>query len=141
MAGTAGRSGGRNAKRSSNAIGDGTPISPRALSPRATALFSWLVDKLDADDPKSNWHRIDGALLASLAEVMESQERIASMIADDPSDLALYRLRNQFAQQVVRMSALVGLSPFDRARQPAIEPEQESDDPLASIMERMARGQ
>lgn len=140
MAGIPGRSGGRNRKTTSDTSGDGMPQSPRVLSPRAGALFSWLCDKLACDNEKSTWCRIDGALLASLAEVLESQEKIASMIADDPADLALHRLRNQLSQQIVRMSGLIGLSPFDRARQPQPEPEADAGDVLQSIMERMARG-
>jgi len=140
MPGTSGRSGGRNAKRALDAVSDGTPLSPRVLSPRSQALFSWLLDKLRADDPNSGWHRVDGALLASLSEILESQERIASMLADCPGDLALHRLRNQLAQQVVRMSALIGLSPFDRARQPTMQADQGAVNPLDSIMERMAKG-
>lgn len=141
MAGTSGRSGGRNRKPSPNSVGDGPPVSPRALSPRAQGLFSWLVDKLKADDPTTGWARIDGVTLATLAEVLESQEKIASLIADDPADLALLRLRNQFAAQVVRLSALVGMTPIDRCRQPAVDVEPMQDDPiLASIFKRMKNG-
>lgn len=138
MGGVAGRSGGRNRKASSNAIGDGSPVAPRNLSPRATALFGWILDKIGADDPGSPWHRIDGCVLASLAETLESQERISSMLADNPGDLQLHRLRNNLTTQISRLSALVGMTPVDRQRQPQAEPEADDEDVLVSIMTRMA---
>lgn len=141
MVGTPGRSGGKNAKTSPVATSDGNPQSPRILSPRAQVLFVWLCERLDVGDPIKGWRRADGALLASLAEIMESQEHIASRIADDPASLGLHRLRNNLTQQVSRLSATIGLCPFDRSRQPAVDVEQTQDDPiLASIFNRMANG-
>ena len=121
MAGSLGRSGGRNRKATCNATSDGMPISPRALAPRAQALFGWVVDKLSADDPKSGFARVDGAVIATLAEILQSQEQVSSMLADNPADLQLHRLRNNLASQIVRLSAVLGLSPFDRSRQPTVE--------------------
>jgi len=139
MPGTPNRSGGRNRKASSNAIGDGIPLSPRALSPRASALYGWILDKLKADDPASGWRRIDGCLLASFAELLESQEAIASQLSDDPSNLGLMRLRLQYVAQISRMSAVIGMSPIDRERLPQAA-EATVENPLTSIMERMRRG-
>ena len=139
MAGTKGRSGGRN-KKTTIQSGDGVPVSPRALSPRATALFSWLLDKLNADDPGSPWSRIDGTVIASLAELMESQERVASLLADSPGDLGLLRIRIQMAGQISRMSAIVGLTPIDRKRQPQAMPPEDKENKFEAIMRRMAAG-
>jgi len=118
MAGTSGRSGGHNRKLKTVAPGDGVPTSPRVLAPRAAALFDWLVDKLGADGPDSAWARVDGVTLAALAELLEQQEKIGSMLADDGSNMGLMRLRLQYAAQVARMSAIIGLSPIDRERLP-----------------------
>ena len=139
MSGTAGRSGGRN-KNTLIPQGDGVPTSPRALSPRATALFAWLVDKLKADDPTSTWSRVDGVLIASLSELMETQERVASQLADSPDDLGLMRVRVQVAAQIARMSATIGLTPIDRARLPQAIPADDKTDAFESIMHRMAQG-
>lgn len=139
MAGTAGRSGGRN-KNTLIPAGDGSPLSPRALSPRAAALFSWLVDKLKADDPDSTWSRVDGVLIASLSELMETQERVASQLADSPGDLGLMRVRVQVAAQIARMSATIGLTPIDRARLPQAIPASKETNAFDAIMERMSKG-
>lgn len=140
MSGTAGRSGGHNIKTTDTPLGDGVPASPRALSPRAEALYGWLLDKLSADDPKAGWRRVDGILLASLAECLEDAERLASLIADDGGNPTLIRLRGQLADRVARMSALVGLCPRDRSRLPAVEQEEPRNDPFADLMHRMSQG-
>ena len=139
MAGTKGRSGGRN-KKVPTGVGDGVPVSPRVMSPRAEALFSWLLDKLRADEPTSPWSRVDGVLIAAIAELLESQERIASLLADSPADIKLMRLRLQYASQISRMSSYVGLCPADRRRLPQVVPTAKKKDPFADIMQRMARG-
>ena len=138
--GTPGRSGGRNKKALQVQVGDGVPVSPRALSPRAAALFNWVIDKLRADDPKSGFCRIDGALIASFAEVLEDQERIASMLADDPANLGLLRARGQCADRIKGFSALLGCCPFDRSRQPGQAIENEADDAVADLLHRMSLG-
>ena len=79
-------------------------------------------------------------ILASLAELLESQERVASLLADSPGDLGLLRIRVQIAGQVSRMSSIVGLTPIDRKRQPQALPADDKRDAFAEIMERMARG-
>ena len=139
MVGSRGRSGGHNKKATLQA-GDGVPTSPRVLSPRATALFSWLLDKLRCDDPGSQWSRIDGVTIAALSELLESQEHVASQLADTPGDLGLLRIRVQIAGQVSRMSAIVGLTPIDRKRQPQALPASDKEDAFESIMRRMAAG-
>ena len=140
MAGTAGRSGGRNRKASATA-GDGPPIPPRVLTPRAAALFGWLCERLTANDPRSGFNRVDGVILASFAEVLEDQERIASLLADDPGNLGLLRARGAAADRVKGFSALLGCCPFDRARQPEPPAEEAAvDDPFANLMHRMSQG-
>ena len=139
MAGTKGRSGGRNKKTTIQA-GDGEPTSPRVLSPRATVLFGWLCDKLHTDDPGSQWSRIDGTVLASLSELLESSEHIVSQLADDPTNIGLMRVRLQYAAQITRMSAVIGMCPLDRKRQPAAVPVDDQEDAFARIMARMAKG-
>jgi hypothetical protein len=137
MAGTPGRSGGKNRKVKSGSS-DGKPTTPRPLSPTAMKHFKWLLTRLGAGQKSSNWRRIDGALLATLAEVLESQESVASMLTDLPSSLELIRLRSNLAGQMQRLSAVVGLSPIDRARLPAELPDDGKDDPFEKIMRRMA---
>lgn len=136
MAGSKGRSGGRNRKVKTIAAGDGAPTSPRTLAPRAAALFNWLIDKLGADAPDSAWARVDGVTLAALAELLESQERIASLLADDSGSLGLMRMRLQYAAQISRMSAIIGLSPIDRERLPK-PPTGDDGDVFNELMERM----
>jgi hypothetical protein len=139
MVGSRGRSGGTNKKIALGA-GDGPPVSPRALSPRAAALFSWLLDKLRCDDAGSQWSRIDGTVLAALSELLESSEHVASQLADSPGDLGLLRIRIQIAAQITRMSAVIGMCPIDRKRQPQSVPVDGKEDAFESIMRRMAAG-
>jgi len=120
--------------------GDGRPEVPRELSPRAGELFDWIVSRLIPGDGPSPWGRIDGALVASLAEAIEIDERLATMLRTDPENLSLMRLKGQYTDRLSRLSALVPLCPRDRERLPAAEPAAMPDDPFASIMERMARG-
>ena len=137
MAGSKGRSGGRNRKVTTGKS-DGKPASPRPLSATATTYFKWLLARLGAGKKESAWCKIDGALLATLSELLESQERVSTMLAQMPESLELHRLRNALAGQMQRLSAVVGLSPFDRARLPAELPVDGKDDPFEKIMRRMA---
>jgi hypothetical protein len=137
MAGSKGRSGGRNRKVATGKS-DGKPASPRPLSATAATYFKWLLTRLGAGKKESNWCKIDGALLATLSELMESQERVSTMLEQMPESLELHRLRNALAGQMQRLSAVVGLSPFDRARLPAELPVDGKDDPFEKIMRRMA---
>ena len=140
MAGMAGRSGGRNRKASS-ASGDGPPDLPRALTPRAAVLFQWLCERLGANDPRSGFNRVDGTVLASFAECLEDCERLASALADDPTNLGLLRCRGQAADRVKAFSGLLGCTPFDRARMP--EPTADNDEPqdaYSDLMRRMSQG-
>jgi len=140
MAGTVGRSGGRNRKASVTA-GDGPPQPPRALTPRAAALFGWLCERLTANDPRSGFNRVDGTVLASFAETLEDQERIASLLADDPANLGLLRARGAAADRVRGFSALLGCTPFDRGRMPEPTAEESPvDDPFTGLMKRMSQG-
>lgn len=136
MSESKGRSGGKNRKLKSVAAGDGAPTSPRVLAPRAAALFDWLIDKLGADAPDSAWARVDGVTLAALAELLEQTEKIGSMLADDGANMGLMRLRLQYAAQVARMSAIIGLSPIDRERLPK-PPTGDDGDVFNELMERM----
>jgi hypothetical protein len=103
-------------------------------------LFAWLLDKLNTDDPGGGWARVDGTLIASLSETLESLEHVAAALEKNPADGEFIRLRNTLNSQVVRLSGLVGLCPADRARQPKTTPEPEPDDAFAEIMRRMGRG-
>ena len=78
--------------------------------------------------------------MASLAEAIEIDERLAAMLRTDPENLSLMRLKGQYTDRLSRLSALVPLCPRDRERLPNVEPVAAADDPFASIMERMARG-
>jgi hypothetical protein len=137
MAGTPGRSGGRN-KKVATGGSDGKPVSPRPLSETATKYFRWLLTRLGTGKKESAWCKIDGTLLATLAELMESQEKVSEMLATMPESLELHRLRNALAGQLQRLSAVVGLSPVDRARLPAELPVDGAEDPFEKIMRRMA---
>jgi len=136
MSGSPGRSGGRN-KKIQPGESDGKPTSPRPLSARSKTLFSWLVTRLGAGK-KESWCRIDGTLLATLAELLESQERVATMLTETPESTELIRLQSNLAGQVQRMSAVIGLSPIDRSRLPAELPVDGKDDAFQSILRRMA---
>jgi hypothetical protein len=139
MAGTPGRSGGRN-KKVATGGSDGKPVSPRPLSPTAAGYFKWLLTRLGAGKKESAWCKIDGTLLATLAELMESQEQVSTLLATMPESLELHRLRNALAGQVQRMSAVIGLSPIDRARLPAELPVDGKEDAFQAIMRRMSSG-
>ncbi len=97
---------------------DGKPQSPRELSISARRHFDWLIERLAAGDDSSPWRRIDGACLASLAELLESEERLAELLHDDPANERYMRLRLQHSDRVFRFSAIVGLTPRDRERLP-----------------------
>jgi hypothetical protein len=137
MAGSKGRSGGRNRKVATGKS-DGKPASPRPLSATAAAYFKWLITRLGAGQKSSSWCKIDGALLATLSELMESQERVSTMLGQMPESLELHRLRSNLAGQMQRLSAVIGLSPIDRARLPAELPADGKNDPFQAIMKRMA---
>jgi hypothetical protein len=139
MAGTPGRSGGRN-KKVATGGSDGKPVSPRPLSETATKYFKWLLTRLGTGKKESAWCKIDGTLLATLAELLESQEQVSTLLKQMPESLELHRLRNALAGQVQRMSAVVGLSPVDRARLPAELPDDGKEDAFQAIMRRMSAG-
>lgn len=98
--------------------GDGNPQSPRILSKRAKKYFAWLVERLGAASDGSPWQRIDGATLASLAELLESEELLATALAGDPFNERLLRLRLQHSDRIYKFSGIVGLTPRDRERLP-----------------------
>jgi phage terminase small subunit len=137
--GTPGRSGGDRRSKAIIKRGDGPPVSPRVLSPRAQALYQWLSDRLQADDPQSGFNRIDGTVIATLAEVLESQEHVASALADNPTDNGLIRLRGSLADRVRAYSALLGMAPMDRARLPTSAVDDDEDDPVMMMLKRMSR--
>jgi hypothetical protein len=137
MAGSKGRSGGRNRKVATGKS-DGKPASPRPLSSTAATYFKWLLARLGAGKKESAWCKIDGALLATLSELMESQQQVSTLLAQMPESLELHRLRSNLAGQIQRMSVVIGLSPIDRARLPAELPVDGKDDPFEKIMRRMA---
>lgn len=142
MVGRIGRSGGaRNFKPKKDLpSGDGKPESPRELSPRAKVYFDWLIDRLGAGEVGSAWSRADGSLLASVAEAPESEEIIGELIKQSPEDVKLHRMRGQFADRIVRASALLGLCPRDRSRLPEAGEDDEDESPMVDIMRRMAKG-
>jgi hypothetical protein len=142
MAGTEGRSGGRNRRGGEVLLkGDGgRPESPRELSTRAKFFFDWLIDRLGAAEDGSGWDRADGSLLASIAELLESEEILGELIRKNPGDLKLHRMRGQFSDRLVRASGLLGLCPKDRERLPKARAVVEEDDPFHSLLDRMAQG-
>ena len=140
MVGTPNRSGGRNKKPTKTGNSDGKPESPREMSPRAAEIFEWLLIRLGTSEKGSPWRKIDGVLLGSLAEAIESEERLGTMLSDAPEDIGIFRLRGQYADRIGRLSALVGLCPRDRERLPKDIESKDKDDPFQKIMERMGRG-
>ncbi len=140
MVGTPNRSGGRNRKPAGLSKTDGKPEVPRELSRRASEIFDWLLIRLGVSDKGSPWRKVDGVLLASLSEAVESEERLSMMLESSPEDISLFRLRGQYADRVARMSALVGLCPRDRDRLPKDGEPKDGDDAFQKIMARMGRG-
>jgi phage terminase small subunit len=139
MVGIGNRSGGHNRKTEAVAPGNGKPESPRKLSDRAEYFFEWLVDRLGADEDGSGWSRADGSLLASTAELLESEEILGELIRQSPEDIKLHRMRGQCSDRIVRISNLIGLCPRDRAKLPA-ERIDEDESPFSDIMRRMSKG-
>lgn len=125
MTGTAGRSGRPGFDKQIHET-DGLPQSPRLLQERAQELFDWLCERLQVDAPGTVWKRLDGTILATVAELMADQEAVAAGLAQDPCSPQLLRLRIQFADRLYKYSSLLGLSPKDRERVPA----NESEEPL-----------
>ena len=138
MVGIPMRSGGSNANGvSTDSSGDGCPERPRELSPKAERYFRWLIERLHADEPGSPWHRLDGVLLASLAELLESEERLGEMLEADATNERLLRLRMQHVDRVSKLSALVGMCPRDRERLPQTVEPVDDDDPFGEILARL----
>ena len=140
MAGTPNRSGGSNRKSRRTSKSDGKPESPREMSKRAAEIFDWLLIRLGTNETGSQWRKVDGVLLGSLAEAIESEERLSMMLENAPEDIGIFRLRGQYADRIGRLSALIGLCPRDRDRLPKDIDTQNDADPFAAIMKRMARG-
>ena len=135
MAGTKLRSGGRN-KRLNPLAGDGWPELPRPASVRAAFFVEWLLDRL----PSDRWSRIDGAMLLSVAELLELQEIVAAGLAADPTDPRFMRLRMQCYDKLKSSSAVFGLAPVDRARLPSVAAEDDGDDVFNELLARMGSG-
>lgn len=140
MVGVRNRSGGHNRKPSGSSKTDGKPESPREMSQRAAEIFSWLLSRLGTNEKGSPWRKIDGVLLGSLAESIEAEERLGTMLSDAPEDIGIFRLRGQYADRIGRLSALVGLCPRDRERLPKDIESKDDSDPFQKIMDRMRRG-
>lgn len=117
MTGIPGRSG-RPAATNNTSEPDGVPESPRSLSPTAQMNFAWLAERLGTATQGSPWRRIDGACLATLSELLESEQQLAAALLSDPVNAALLRLRIQYADRIYKYSGLVGMTPRDRSRVP-----------------------
>ncbi len=117
MTGTAGRSG-RPSTCKSTTKRDGLPQPPRKLTEAAQKQFDWLLERLDTANESTPWRRIDGASLASLAELLEAEERLAEKLAEDPYNERMIRLKMQHADRIFKFSSIVGLTPRDRERLP-----------------------
>jgi hypothetical protein len=139
MVGTPLRSGGHNHKTAQVVPGDGRPEPPRKLTDKAQQQFDWLSERLGVDEAGAAWCRVDGALLATAAELMESQETVELLLQADPSDLKLHRLKGQLSDRVVRLSSLLGWCPRDRSRLPDPVPTDNPDDPFNDLLDRMSR--
>jgi hypothetical protein len=75
--------------------------------------------------------------LATLAELLESQAAIAGKLRDDPTNDRFLRLRLNYAAQISRFSALLGLCPRDRQNQPTTGESAELD-PAAEMLRRIS---
>lgn len=135
MAGTRLRSGGHNRHWNPSA-GDGLPELPRRASKRAVYFTEWLVERM----PEAQWSRIDGALLLSVAELLELQEIVAEALAENPTDPRYMRLRMQCYDKLKSASAVLGLAPADRARLPNTAADDDEDDPFRELLARVGAG-
>jgi hypothetical protein len=138
MVGTTQRSGGHNRKSSVVGVGDGKPQSPRDLDAVAADKFDWLMERIGANRKGSPFCRADGAVIAALAELLASQEAIATVLSREPDNDKFLRLRLNYAVQISRYSALLGLCPRDRERQPTTEDPQDAD-PVLAMLSKMQR--
>jgi len=134
MPGTAARSGGHNKRPGECLPSDGKPEPPRKLSEAAQANFDWLLARMQTED--SGAMRIDGCVLATAAELLESQQTLADLLRDDPTNDKYLRLRLQYSQQIGRFSSFLGWTPKDRQTCPTPTQQPEYDDPLESILRR-----
>jgi phage terminase small subunit len=113
MTGIKGRSGRKPTDRN-HLTSDGKPESPRPLSEAAQKNFEWLSERLDVDASGSVWQRLDGVLLAAVAELMTAEAELSRM---PPTDKTI-RLRVQLSSQLRGYSSLLGLCPRDRSTTP-----------------------
>jgi hypothetical protein len=135
MPGTSSRSGGSNRRPGECLPSDGRPEPPRKLSEAAQANFDWLLARMATED--SGAHRIDGVVIAAAAELMESQQTLADLLRDDPTNDRYLRLRLQYSQQIGRFSSFLGWTPKDRQTCPAPATAEPVENPFQSILRRM----
>ena len=92
------------------------PEPPRKLSEAAAAYFGWLTKRLDRSSAEQ-WLPVDGTTLATLAELLESQEQLLDALTAEPLNATYLRLRLQYAAAVATYSRMVGLCPAHRKHQ------------------------
>jgi phage terminase small subunit len=112
MVGSPGRSGGNRRKTGVDRSRiDGQPSKPE-LSPAASKKWDALLSQLEPNLLR----KIDSHQLKLLCELLAHGDALANIVATDPSDHKAGRMLVNVSQQVHRLSAVFGLSPFDRAR-------------------------
>lgn len=112
------------------------PEAPRKLSEAAAAYFGWLTKRLEQYTAEQ-WLPVDGTTLATLAELLESQEQLQDALAAEPLNAAYLRLRLQYAAAVATYSRMVGLAPAHRKHRLTAEDQTERPDRLQSIAEEL----
>lgn len=137
MPGTAARSGGHNRRPGECLPSDGRPEPPRKLSEAAQANFDWLLARMPTENGSC---KVDGVVLAAAAELMESQQTLADLLRDDPTNDKYLRLRLQYSQQIGRFSSFLGWTPKDRQTCPVPAQQPEQDDPQQDILRRLRLG-
>jgi hypothetical protein len=109
------------------------PETPRPLSEAATAYYGWLMQRLQTGTIISQWQSVDGTLLATLAELLETQEKLAEHLQTEPLQPTYLKLRLQLAAQLASYSRMLGLCPKHREQQP----KKPTDERLQQIAEEL----
>ena len=106
---------------------DAGPIKPEALSGPVAEVWDDLVAQISPQVLRA----LDVHLLRSLAGLIAQQRNLEKVVMEDPKDARSARLMLSVTDQIRKLSALFGLSPFDRQRMKY--PEDEVDE-IAEFM-------
>lgn len=112
MPGAKNRSGGNRVLSGDRTRKDGMPELPSGESEQVVSKWRELIAHIDPGILR----RADCHMLLSLCRLLVEADELTAVIASDPANDRLRRLRLAVVDRVSRLSPAFGLSPMDRAR-------------------------